>query len=197
MKYKVHDTAVIDNGAVIGDDTSIWHFSHICSRAEIGNGCNIGQSVYIDNNAKVGNYCKIQNNVNVYEGVTLEDYVFCGPSMTFTNVKSPRCLYPKVRGGSDYYKTLVKYGATIGGHAVVVCGVIIGKHAMIGSGSVVTKDVPDYALMAGNPARQIGWVCECGERLYNLSNKNEDYYVCNKCNRHYTNSNGIMTEGKI
>ena len=193
MNYYSHNTSVIDEGALIGDNTKIWHFSHVCSKAKIGHDCNIGQSVYIDNNAIVGNHCKIQNNVNVYEGVILEDYVFCGPSMTFTNVKSPRCLYPRERGSSDYYPTYVKYGASIGGHAVIVCGVTIGKHAMIGSGAVVTKDVPDYALMVGNPAKMIGWACECGEKL-SMNDDTEINYYCQKCNKKYTIINNKLTE---
>lgn len=174
MSFYAHSTAVVDDGASIGEGTKIWHFSHVCASAQIGAGCNIGQSVYIGDHASIGSHCKIQNNVNVYSGVTLEDYVFLGPSMTFTNVKAPRCLHPT--GVDHYSKTLVKYGASICAQVVVVCGVTIGRHALIGSGSVVTKDVPDYALMVGNPARQIGWVCQCGQRLHE-----QDRFVCSHC----------------
>ena len=189
MKYFKHETAVVDDGAVLGENTKIWHFSHVCAKAVIGESCHFGQSGYVDNGAEVGNFCKIQNNVNIYEGVKLEDYVFCGPSMTFTNVKVPRCKYPT--DNSKYYKTTVKEGASIGAHAVVVCGITIGKHAMIGSGSVVTKDVPDFALMVGNPARQIGWVCECGAKI-EISG---DEIVCSNCKKGYQNINNLLVGG--
>jgi UDP-2-acetamido-3-amino-2,3-dideoxy-glucuronate N-acetyltransferase len=184
VNYFKHETALIDEGAVVGNNTKIWSNSHVCGNAKVGNNCNIGQNVFIDNHAVVGNHCKLQNDVNVYDGVTLEDYVFCGPAMTFTNVTVPRCLYPTDR--MNYAKTLVKYGASIGANATVVCGVTIGRHAMVGSGSVVTKDVKDYALIAGNPAKQIGWVCECGKRL------GADL-ICKNCGRRFTESpNGLI-----
>lgn len=187
--YYVNSTAVVEDGAVIGKGTSIWHFSHVMPKAIIGKDCNIGQSVFVDNNATIGDFCKIQNNVNVYEGVTLEDYVFCGPSMTFTNVKIPRCKFPRKREGEYYHKTLVKEGASIGAHAVIVCGIKIGRNALIGSGSVVTKDIPDYALVIGNPARQIGWVCECGNRLVgNIK------YKCFCCDKEYIEVEGYLIE---
>lgn len=176
MRYFHHQTAIIDDGAQIGAGTKIWHHSHICAGACIGQGCNLGQNVYVDNGATVGNHCKIQNNGNIYNGVTLEDYVFLGPSMTFTNVKTPRCLYPTEE--EHYSKTLVQYGASIGAQAVVICGVTIGRHALVGSGSVVTEDVLDYALVVGNPARQIGWVCECGQRL-------REGFQCAVCGKRY------------
>lgn len=180
MEYMIHETAVVEAGAKIGKNTRIWHFTHVCADTSIGEECNIGQSVYIDNNTRIGKHCKIQNNVNIYYGVTLEDYVFCGPSMTFTNVKCPRCLYPTDK--TNYLDTRVKYGASIGAHAVIVCGISIGKHALIGSGAVVTKDVPDYALMVGNPAKQIGWICECGERLEQINNTS---FSCDGCQLDY------------
>ncbi|MDH7604137.1 MAG: acyltransferase, partial [Melioribacter sp.] len=164
MKYFKHESAYIDENVEIGEGTKIWHFSHIQSGARIGKFCVIGQNVNIGNNVIIGNYVKIQNNVSVYEGVTLEDYVFCGPSMVFTNVLNPRSLYPQK--GSEYYiKTLVKYGATLGANCTIVCGVTIGKFAFVGAGAVVTKDVPDYGLVVGNPAKLIGWMSEAGEKL--------------------------------
>lgn len=185
--FFVHSSSFIDENVLIGKNTKIWHFSHIQANAVIGNNCSIGQNVNIANNVKIGNFVKIQNNVSVYEGVELEDYVFCGPSMVFTNDLTPRSKYPK--GSDKYLKTLVKYGATIGANATIVCGNTIGKWAMIGSGAVVTKDVPDYALVVGNPARKIGWICECGERL-------GDSLLCDSCKRKYTKNNeGIMLIG--
>lgn len=185
MTATIHPTAVVDVGAAIGEDTRVWHFSRICGTARVGQNCNIGQNVYVDNGAVVGSYCKLQNNVNVYRGVTLEDYVFCGPSMTFTNVKTPRCRFPRPVGGEGYLPTLVREGASIGAHAVVVCGVTIGKNAMVGSGAVVTKDVPAHALMVGNPARRIGWVCECGERL-------NSSLLCAACGNQYQHTGGEL-----
>ena len=162
--YYVHDSSYVDDGCNIGKDTKIWHFSHIQSNTQIGSNCSIGQNVNIGNNVKVGSFVKIQNNVSVYEGVELEDYVFCGPSMVFTKVLNPRCKYPQ-RGSEFYRKTLVKEGASIGANATIVCGNTIGKHAFIAAGAVVTKDVKDYSLMVGVPAKRIGWVSEHGERL--------------------------------
>ena len=160
--YFVHESSYVDEGCKIGKGTKIWHFSHIQSGAKIGSNCSMGQNVNVSNNVRIGNGCKLQNNVSVYEGVELEDDVFCGPSCVFTNVTAPRAHFP-VHG--VYAKTLVKEGASLGANCTIVCGHTIGKSALIGSGAVVTKDVKDYALMAGVPARQIGWVCECGKRL--------------------------------
>lgn len=157
-----HPTAVIDNGAQIGAGTKIWHFSHVMPTAVIGNKCNIGQNVYIDNNTIIGNNVKIQNNVSVYNGVVLEDDVFAGPSMVFTNVINPRSF---IERKTEFKKTLVKKGASIGANAVIVCGNTIGEYAFIGAAAVVTKDVPAYALMVGNPAKQLGWVSAYGHRL--------------------------------
>lgn len=174
--YFVHESSYVDDDVKIGEGTKVWHFCHIQKGARIGQKCSLGQNVNISNNVKVGNGVKIQNNVAVYEGVELEDYVFCGPSMVFTNDLTPRSKYPK--GSAGYLKTLIKEGATIGANATVVCGHTLGKWCMIGSGSVVTKDVKDYALMVGNPARQIGWACECGEIL-------KDGLTCKSCGRKY------------
>jgi UDP-2-acetamido-3-amino-2,3-dideoxy-glucuronate N-acetyltransferase len=184
----IHESAVVDDDVTIGKNTKIWHFSHVQKGADIGENCTLGQNVNIGNNVRIGSNCKIQNNVSVYEGVTLEDYVFCGPSMVFTNIKVPRCKYPQ-RGSAFYQKTLVKEGASIGANATIICGNTIGRHALIGAGSVVTSDVPDYALMAGNPARRIGWLCECGERL-----AGESIRQCRKCGRKYIEENGILRE---
>ena len=162
--FFVHDTAVIDENISIGNGTKIWHFSHIQSGAVIGEKCSLGQNVNVGNNVKIGNHVKIQNNVSVYEGVELEDYVFCGPSMVFTNILLPRCEFPQ-RGSEFYDKTLVKKSASIGANATIVCGNTIGQYAMIGAGAVVTKDVPDFALILGNPGKIVGWVDKKGSRL--------------------------------
>jgi UDP-2-acetamido-3-amino-2,3-dideoxy-glucuronate N-acetyltransferase len=188
MDYFVHESAYIDEGARIGHGTRIWHFSHICSDSEIGENCSLGQNVFVARNVKIGNHVKIQNNVSVYEGVILEDYVFCGPSMVFTNVKIPRSAYPRNRS-DDYLITQVKHGASIGANATVVCGVTIGEWAFIGAGAVVTKDVPPYALMLGVPARQVGWACECGQPLPELE---PDRTVCPVCGKRYRLEAGLL-----
>ena len=185
MDYFVHESSYIDEGVSIGNGTKIWHFCHIQKGARIGERCSLGQNVNVSNNVIIGNGVKIQNNVSVYEGVVLEDFVFCGPSMVFTNDLTPRAKYPK--GSTGYIKTLVKYGATIGANATIICGNTVGRWAMIASGAVVTKDVPDYALMAGVPAKQIGWVCECGMPL-------KDGLKCTDCNREYELADGKLAE---
>lgn len=185
MTHFVHPSSYIDENVKVGNGTKVWHFCHIHTGAEIGENCSLGQNVNVSNNVKVGNGVKIQNNVSVYEGVELEDYVFCGPSMVFTNDLTPRSKYPK--GPAGYKRTLVKYGASIGANATIVCGNTIGRWAMIASGAVVTKDVPDYALMAGVPAKQIGWACECGEIL-------KDKLECNECGREYLLLDGVLKE---
>lgn len=183
MSYFVHESSYVDEGVTIGDDTKIWHFSHIQKGSKIGEKCSIGQNVNVSNNVNIGTGVKIQNNVSIYEGVELEDYVFCGPSMVFTNDLTPRSKYPK--GATRYKKTFIKYGASIGANATIVCGHTIGRWAMIASGSVVTKDVPDYALMAGVPAKQIGWICECGMPL-------KEGFKCKDCGREY-----VLIDGKL
>lgn len=175
-EYFVHESSYVDDDVKIGKGTKIWHFSHILKGAEIGANCSLGQNVNVGNNVKIGNGCKLQNNVSVYEGVELEDYVFCGPSMVFTNDLTPRAKYPK--GSAGYKKTILKEGATVGANATVVCGHNIGRWAMIAAGAVVTSNVKDHALMAGVPARQIGWVCECGARL-------DGSLKCRECSREY------------
>lgn len=160
--YTAHETAIIDAGARIGEGTRIWHWVHICGGARIGVKCSLGQNVFVANKVVIGNNVKIQNNVSVYDDVTLEDDVFCGPSMVFTNVINPRSHVPRK---DEYLATAVRRGATIGANATVVCGHTIGQYAFVGAGSVVTRDVPDFALVVGNPARRIGWICRCGERL--------------------------------
>lgn len=190
--YFVHESAYVDPGAKIGKGTKIWHFSHIMSGAEIGENCNIGQNVFIAKNVKIGNNVKIQNNVSVYEGVILEDYVFCGPSCVFTNIKTPRSAFPRNRS-EDYMPTIVKRGATIGANATIVCGVTIGEWAFVAAGAVVTKDVPPHALVAGVPARQIGWACQCGFRL----KEEEGRFVCPSCGRRYRHEGeGLVLEEK-
>ena len=162
IRWWKHESAIVDEGATIGEGTKIWHFSHICSGAVIGNACSFGQNVFVGNQVLIRNNCKIQNNVSVYDNVTLEDDVFCGPSMVFTNVYNPRSA---VSRKNEYRDTFVGQGATLGANCTIVCGVTIGCYAFIGAGAVVNKDVPDYALMVGVPARQIGWMSEYGEQL--------------------------------
>ena len=162
--YFVHESSYVDNNVQIGKGTKIWHFSHIQSGSVIGEGCIFGQNVNVGNNVIIGNKCKIQNNVSIYEGVELEDYVFCGPSMVFTNIKLPRSEFPQ-RGSEYYLKTLIKKSASIGANATIVCGVTLGEYSFIGSGAIVTKDVPDHALVVGNPGKSIGWVNKKGHKL--------------------------------
>lgn len=164
LAYFVHESSYVDEGAEIGDGTSIWHFCHISGNTVIGAKCKFGQNIFVAGGSRIGNNVKIQNNVSIYAGVVLEDDVFCGPSMVFTNIPTPRSAIPR-NTLDDYRPTLVKRGASIGANATIVCGHTIGEYAFIGAGSVVTKDVPAYALVYGNPARRQGWACECGLRL--------------------------------
>ena len=184
MNPFIHPTSIVDDNVNIGDNTKIWHFCHIQSGASIGENCSLGQNVNVSNNVKIGNGVKIQNNVSVYEGVELEDYVFCGPSMVFTNDLTPRSRYPK--GHAGYKRTLVKHDATLGANCTIVCGHTIGEYATIAAGAVVTTDVRSHALMAGVPAKQIGWVCECGQVL------DKNTLTCPDCDRKYTEENGAI-----
>lgn len=188
----IHPTAIIDEGAQIGAGSRVWHWAHICAGARIGNGVSLGQNVFVGNKVVIGNQCKIQNNVSVYDNVTLEDGVFCGPSMVFTNVHNPRAL---VERKNEYRDTLVKKGATLGANCTIVCGVTIGDYAFIGAGTVVTKDVPPYALMVGVPAKQIGWMSEYGEKL-DLPLTGEGRVTCSYTGKTYTLQAGqVVMEG--
>lgn len=158
----IHATAIVDDGAVLGSETRIWHWVHVCGGAQIGAGCSLGQNVFVGNDVVIGDNVKIQNNVSIYDAVTIERDVFCGPSMVFTNVHNPRS---HVSRKNEYRRTIVRQGATIGANATVVCGHEIGAYAFIGAGAVVTKDVAPYALMVGTPARRIAWMCQCGEKI--------------------------------
>jgi UDP-2-acetamido-3-amino-2,3-dideoxy-glucuronate N-acetyltransferase len=162
MEAVVHPSAIVDDGAGLGVGTRVWHFSHVCSGARIGAGCSLGQNVYVGNDVVIGDNVKIQNNVSVFDAVTIEDDVFCGPSMVFTNVYNPRAAVARKQ---EYRKTLIRRGATLGANATIVCGTIIGQYAFVAAGAVVNLDVPDFAMVAGVPARQIGWMSRYGERL--------------------------------
>ncbi len=175
QKIFIHPTAIVDDKVNIGDNSKVWHFSHIMPNTDIGTNCNLGQNVVVGPDVIIGNGCKIQNNVSVYKGVTLEDDVFCGPSMVFTNVINPRSHIKRM---GEAKKTLVCKGATVGANCTIVCGITIGKFAFIGAGAVVTKDVPANALVMGNPAKQTGWVCDCGVKL-------NSEMICIDCNTKY------------
>ena len=190
MNYFKHESAYVDENVEIGEGTKIWHFSHVQSGARIGKNCVLGQNVNIASNVVIGNFVKIQNNVSVYEGVILEDYVFCGPSMVFTNIVDPRSKYPQV-GSKFYIKTLVKEGASLGANSTIVCGHTIGRFAFIGAGAVVTKDVPEYALVVGNPARHVGWLSEAGQKL--IFDK-DGFAFCSKSNKKYKLEKNMVTE---
>jgi len=170
----IHPSAIVDDGAQIGTGSRVWHFVHVCAGARIGQGVSLGQNVFVGNRVVIGDRCKIQNNVSVYDGVTLEEGVFCGPSMVFTNVYNPRSLIERKH---EYRATLVKKGATLGANCTILCGITIGSYAFVGAGAVVNQDVPDYALMIGVPARQIGWMSEYGERL-DLPLEGHEHAVC-------------------
>jgi len=190
MNYQVHDSAIIDDGAQIGDNSRIWHFVHVCSGAVIGKGVSLGQNVFVGNRVIVGDGCKVQNNVSIYDNVTLEEGVFCGPSMVFTNVYNPRSL---VERKHEFRDTLVKKGATLGANSTIVCGSTIGVFAFVGAGAVVNHDVPDFALVVGVPARQIGWMSEFGERL-DLPLSGQGEATCAHTGQRYQLSNGVCSK---
>lgn len=183
----IHESAYVDDGAQIGEGTKVWHFCHVMSGAVIGERSSLGQNVVVMNGTRIGDNVKIQNNVSVYEGVTLEDDVFCGPSMVFTNVINPRS---HVSRKDEYRQTLVRRGASIGANATIVCGSTLGEYSFIGAGAVVARDVPAYALMVGVPARQIGWMCECGERLPDTGAP-----TCSACGKSYVLTGGRLSRG--
>jgi UDP-2-acetamido-3-amino-2,3-dideoxy-glucuronate N-acetyltransferase len=183
--YFVHESSFVDDGARIGKGTKIWHFCHVMPGAEIGERCSLGQNVVVMPGTRIGTNVKIQNNVSIYEGVVLEDDVFCGPSCVFTNVLNPRS---HVSRKHEYRQTLVKRGASIGANATIVCGVTLGEYAFIGAGAVVTSDAPDYALMVGVPARRVGWMCHCGERLQVSGGRG----VCSSCRAAYEEREGRL-----
>lgn len=189
MTVTIHPSAIVDEGAQIGEGSRVWHFVHVCAGARIGKGVSLGQNVFVGNKVEIGDHCKIQNNVSVYDNVTLEEGVFCGPSMVFTNVYNPRAL---IERKSEYRDTLVKRGATLGANCTVVCGVSIGTYAFIGAGAVIQKDVPDFALMVGVPARQIGWMSAYGERL-SLPLRGEGSETCPHTGDIYTLSGTHLT----
>jgi UDP-2-acetamido-3-amino-2,3-dideoxy-glucuronate N-acetyltransferase len=185
--YFAHESSYIDDGAVIGDGSRIWHFCHVMPGAVIGPRCNLGQNVVVMSGTKLGANVKVQNNVSIYEGVELEDDVFCGPSCVFTNVTNPRS---HVSRKSEYRRTLVRRGSSIGANATIVCGVTLGQYSFIGAGAVVTSDVPDYALMVGVPARRVGWMCQCGVRL----RLEQGRAGCPACEATYHESDGVLRQ---
>lgn len=187
MAVSIHSSAIVDEGAQIGDGSRVWHFAHVCAGSKIGDGVSLGQNVFVGNRVIIGDRCKVQNNVSVYDNVTLEEGVFCGPSMVFTNVYNPRSL---IERKDEYRDTLVKKGATLGANCTVVCGVTIGEYAFVGAGAVINKDVPAYALMVGVPARQIGWMSEFGEQL----NLQEGCAVCSQTGSIYTLVDGYLAK---
>ena len=184
----IHESAIIDEGAHIGERTRVWHFAHVCSEAHIGNDCSLGQNVFVGNKVSIGNNCKIQNNVSVYDNVNLKDDVFCGPSMVFTNVYNPRSA---VSRKNEYLDTTVNRGATLGANCTIICGVTIGEHAFIAAGAVVNRDVPPFALIAGVPGRQIGWMSAFGEQL-NLPISGDGSDVCTHTNDKYVLKDSVL-----
>jgi len=184
--YFVHESSYVDEPCTIGDGTKIWHFCHVMKDSVIGKACNIGQNVLVSSGVRMGDNCKIQNNVSLYTGVELEDHVFCGPSMVFTNVVNPRS---EVNRRNEYKRTLVKRGASLGANCTIVCGVTIGVYAFVGAGAVVTRDVPDFALMVGSPARRTGWICRCGLKLTVDGAQSR----CDDCGTEYAHHEGRLS----
>lgn len=191
MNYQKHESAIVDDGAQIGEGSRVWHFVHVCGGAKIGKGVSLGQNVFVGNKVTIGDHCKIQNNVSVYDNVHLEEGVFCGPSMVFTNVYNPRSL---IERKDQYLDTIVKKGATLGANCTIVCGVTIGEYAFVGAGAVINKNVPAYALMVGVPAKQIGWMSEFGEQL-DLPLTGNGQTKCQHTNTLYTLKDGVVTKG--
>lgn len=187
MGITVHPSAIVDDGAKIGEGSRVWHFAHVCAGAKIGEKCSLGQNVFVGNDVLIGNNVKIQNNVSVYDAVTIQDDVFCGPSMVFTNVYNPRSA---VTRKDEYRKTLIKCGATLGANSTIVCGTTVGQYAFVGAGALINKDVPDFALMVGVPAKQIGWMSRFGERL-DLPLKGNAATVCPHTKEKY-----VLVDGK-
>lgn len=190
--YFCHASAIVDDGAIIGDDSRVWHFVHVCAKAKIGEGVSLGQNVFVGNNVVIGNKCKIQNNVSVYDNVFLEDEVFCGPSMVFTNVYNPRS---GIERKSEYLDTVVKRGATLGANCTIVCGVTIGEYSFIGAGAVVNKNVKPYALVVGVPAKQIGWMSDFGEQL-DLPTHGDATATCPHSKQLYILRDGSLSKGE-
>lgn len=188
MSFYQHESAIVDEGAQIGEGSRVWHFAHVCGGAKIGKGVSLGQNVFVGNKVTIGDHCKIQNNVSVYDNVHLEEGVFCGPSMVFTNVYNPRSL---IERKDEYRDTLVKKGATLGANCTIVCGVTIGAYAFVGAGAVVNKDIKPYALMVGVPAKQIGWMSEFGEQL-DLPLVGDGEALCS-----HTGTKYILTDGNL
>ena len=193
MTYFQHPSAIVDDGAQIGEGSRVWHFVHVCGGARIGQGVSLGQNVFVGNQVVIGDHCKVQNNVSVYDNVILEEGVFCGPSMVFTNVYNPRSL---IERKDQYRDTLVKKGATLGANCTIVCGVIIGEYAFVGAGAVVNKDVPAYALMVGVPARQIGWMSEFGEQL-ELPVKGDGEVACLQTGARYILTGNTLSKVEV
>lgn len=188
MSVMIHPSAIVDDGAQIGEGSRVWHFVHVCGGAKLGKGVSLGQNVFVGNKVTIGDYCKIQNNVSVYDNVYLEEGVFCGPSMVFTNVYNPRSL---IERKAEYRNTLIKQGATLGANCTIVCGVTVGKFSFVGAGAVINKDVPDYALMVGVPAKHIGWMSEFGEQI-DLPLNGSAEAICQHTGSTYRLSNGVV-----
>lgn len=186
--YFNHPTAIIDDGAIIGENTKIWHWVHICKDAEIGSNCSLGQNVFVGSKGKIGNNVKIQNNVSIYDDVLIKDDVFCGPSVVFTNVYNPRS---EINRKNEYRKTIINKGATLGANSTIVCGIEIGEYAFIGAGAVVNKNVPQYALMVGVPSKQIGWMSAYGERIDDKVLQNHEY-ICTHTGDKYHLDNSLL-----
>ena len=193
MSYFKHETAIVDEGAQIGENSRVWHFVHVCGGAKIGQGVSLGQNVFVGNKVVIGDYCKVQNNVSVYDNVTLEEGVFCGPSMVFTNVYNPRSL---IERKDEYRNTLVRKGATLGANCTIVCGITIGEYSFVGAGAVVNKDVAAYALMVGVPAKQIGWMSEFGEQL-DLPLEGEAQVACEHTGAIYRLNGKVVTKEQV